>query len=317
MLALWSRLLCGGAGAPRGPALTGGRGRAVDPEPPRPAAAPEPVDQRGALGVQEPNALHPHARVPLAGGPHRVRHAGARAPPPAARRRGAGWTLALAVPGRLPRPAWPHRVWRRHGAALVLMDPCLLPRPRSPAPDLGRSGPGRAQTCPLWLAEPGEALTAHCLLPAERGAHAASRARLRAGQARPRRRCWGALTLPFPYPRRRPRRRCCRSWTCTRACTPTCWPSPSARRALRPGLPCEACAPQRTVARTGIHGVFFFFLGRGGHAWHPIQGYFCAVSATSGRRRGQCRLGLPKYSLWMQEGALGSGAHERMHDTHT
>ncbi len=40
---------------------------AVDPQPPRPAAAAQPVDQRGALGVQAPHALHPLPRVPLAG----------------------------------------------------------------------------------------------------------------------------------------------------------------------------------------------------------------------------------------------------------
>jgi len=31
----------------------------VDPLPPRPAAAPQPVDKRGALGVQVPHTLHP------------------------------------------------------------------------------------------------------------------------------------------------------------------------------------------------------------------------------------------------------------------
>ena len=49
---------------------------AVDPESQGPAPAVEPVDKCGEVGVQAPNALHPHARVPLAGGPHRVCHPG-------------------------------------------------------------------------------------------------------------------------------------------------------------------------------------------------------------------------------------------------
>lgn len=50
--------------------------RALDPRPPRSAAASESVDERGALGVQAPDAVHPHARVPVAGGPQRVRDEG-------------------------------------------------------------------------------------------------------------------------------------------------------------------------------------------------------------------------------------------------
>ena len=49
--------------------------RQVDPEPPRPAAAHQPVGQRGALGAAAP-ALPPDDRVPLAGGSHRPRHRG-------------------------------------------------------------------------------------------------------------------------------------------------------------------------------------------------------------------------------------------------
>ena len=58
----------------------------LDPRPPRPAPASEPVDEHRALGVQAPHAVHPHARVPLAGktvgslrrvgGPQRVRDEG-------------------------------------------------------------------------------------------------------------------------------------------------------------------------------------------------------------------------------------------------
>ena len=49
--------------------------REVDPELPRPAAAHQPVGQRGALGAAHA-AVPPHHRVPLAGGPHRARHRG-------------------------------------------------------------------------------------------------------------------------------------------------------------------------------------------------------------------------------------------------
>ncbi len=49
--------------------------RQVDPELPRPAAADQPVGQRGALGDAHA-ALPAHHRVPLAGGPHRARHGG-------------------------------------------------------------------------------------------------------------------------------------------------------------------------------------------------------------------------------------------------
>lgn len=44
---------------------------AVDSEPQGSAPALEPVDQRGEMGVQASDALHTHARVPVAGGPHR------------------------------------------------------------------------------------------------------------------------------------------------------------------------------------------------------------------------------------------------------
>ena len=47
--------------------------RQVDPVPPRPAAADQPVGQRGPLGAA-PAAVPAHHRVPLAGGPHRPRH---------------------------------------------------------------------------------------------------------------------------------------------------------------------------------------------------------------------------------------------------
>ena len=46
----------------------------LDPELPRPAAAHQPVVQRGALGDAHA-AVPAHRRVPLAGGPHRPRHA--------------------------------------------------------------------------------------------------------------------------------------------------------------------------------------------------------------------------------------------------
>ena len=46
----------------------------VDPELPRPAAAHQPVGQRRALGDAHA-AVPAHHRVPLAGGPHRPRHA--------------------------------------------------------------------------------------------------------------------------------------------------------------------------------------------------------------------------------------------------
>ena len=60
--------------------------RSLDPRAPRPAAASEPVDEHRAVGVQAPDAVHPHAGVPLAGeivgshrgvgGPQRVRDEG-------------------------------------------------------------------------------------------------------------------------------------------------------------------------------------------------------------------------------------------------
>jgi hypothetical protein len=82
---------------------------AVDPLPPRPAAAPQPVDQRGAVGVQVPNALHPQPRVPVAGGAHRVCDQGAA---------GGGPAVLRAREGRAPRRArspraaspWPRQV---------------------------------------------------------------------------------------------------------------------------------------------------------------------------------------------------------------
>lgn len=40
---------------------------AVDPQPPRPAPAPESMDKRCPLGVQVPHTLHPQPRVPVAG----------------------------------------------------------------------------------------------------------------------------------------------------------------------------------------------------------------------------------------------------------
>ena len=49
----------------------------VGAEPPRPAAAHQPVGQRGALGAAAP-AVPAHERVPLAGGPHGARHRGGR-----------------------------------------------------------------------------------------------------------------------------------------------------------------------------------------------------------------------------------------------
>lgn len=63
---------------------------AVDPLPPRPAAAAQPVDQRGAVGVQVPNALHPQPRVPVAGGAHRVCDQGERGVAGRGGRRGGG-----------------------------------------------------------------------------------------------------------------------------------------------------------------------------------------------------------------------------------
>ena len=47
--------------------------RQVGAELPRPAAAPQPVGQRGALGAAAP-PVPAHHRVPLAGGPHLPRH---------------------------------------------------------------------------------------------------------------------------------------------------------------------------------------------------------------------------------------------------
>ena len=44
--------------------------------------AGEPVEQRGALGVQASTALPPHTRIPLAGGPHRICHKSAPAAQP-------------------------------------------------------------------------------------------------------------------------------------------------------------------------------------------------------------------------------------------
>ena len=41
----------------------------------RPAPPAQPVDQRRPVGVQAPHPLHPHARVPLAGGAHGLRDA--------------------------------------------------------------------------------------------------------------------------------------------------------------------------------------------------------------------------------------------------
>ena len=49
----------------------------VDPVLPRPAAAAEPVGQRRALGAA-PARVPAHHRVPVAGGPHRPRHARGR-----------------------------------------------------------------------------------------------------------------------------------------------------------------------------------------------------------------------------------------------
>jgi len=39
----------------------------------RPPPAAQPVDKRREVGVQAPDAVHPHAGVPVAGGPHRLR----------------------------------------------------------------------------------------------------------------------------------------------------------------------------------------------------------------------------------------------------
>ena len=47
--------------------------RQVDPELSRPAAAAQPVGQRGALGTAHA-PVSAHHRIPLAGGPHRARH---------------------------------------------------------------------------------------------------------------------------------------------------------------------------------------------------------------------------------------------------
>ncbi len=94
---------------------------AVGPQPPRPAAAAQPVDQRGAVGVQAPHPLHPLPRVPLAGGPPprpaappapRATSSEGAAPPSCARpvRRqhaGPGPALACSLPGTAPCPLVP------------------------------------------------------------------------------------------------------------------------------------------------------------------------------------------------------------------
>ena len=73
----------------------------VDPELPRPAAAAQPVGQRRALGAA-PAPLPAHHRVPLAGGPHRARHARTtRARTPSAsctRSTRTSWSNVLAMP---------------------------------------------------------------------------------------------------------------------------------------------------------------------------------------------------------------------------
>jgi hypothetical protein len=129
-----------------------------------------------------------------------------RAPPAAARRaRGPG----PAAPARAPdasfsaglrrrascrRPACPRRVRSRHGAALGPMHPCLLPRPRSPAPTPGCPALAELRPALFWLAESGRALAAH-RLPSAGRTHCHKRGRAPA-RRRPRRRCWGALILP-------------------------------------------------------------------------------------------------------------------------
>ena len=47
--------------------------RQLDPLAPRPSHEDQPVVQRGAVGVQAPDAVHPLARVPVARRAHRVR----------------------------------------------------------------------------------------------------------------------------------------------------------------------------------------------------------------------------------------------------
>ena len=89
---------------------------------PRPAAAAQPVGQRGALGAAA-TALPAHHRVPLAGGPHRSRH------------------RAEAARGR---PAHPLEVYAALHGRDVLAIPVLLGRKSagsgSPAPNTLTSG---------------------------------------------------------------------------------------------------------------------------------------------------------------------------------
>ena len=73
----------------------------VGPELPRPAAAAQPVGQRRAVGAAAA-AVPAHHRVPLAGGPHRARHARPTPPPtPAASSStstATSWSTVLALP---------------------------------------------------------------------------------------------------------------------------------------------------------------------------------------------------------------------------
>ena len=73
-------------------------GEGLDPVLPRPAAAHEPVEQRGPLGAAHA-AVPAHGRVPVAGGAHLPRH------------RGGGGRGGRDRPRGLPR-RWPRTGWR-------------------------------------------------------------------------------------------------------------------------------------------------------------------------------------------------------------
>ena len=78
-------------------------GQGLDPVLPRPAAADEPVEQRGALGAAHA-PLPAHRRVPVAGGAHLPRH------------RAGGRRRGRHRPRGLPR-TWPRTGWRSPSSA--------------------------------------------------------------------------------------------------------------------------------------------------------------------------------------------------------
>lgn len=236
---------------------------AVDPQPPRPAAAAQPVDQRGALALVGffkglnnycwAGRCRPERRRPRAGRAPQQPAGRARPPtllPPAER----PWSSRACLPSSRPHPPA-----LRPGALGVQAPHALHPLARVPVAGgphrvchQGGGGRGCAEGLHARLLGAG----CGCGVTAPAGAgqrEPVARTQLAAPAASPHHNCRPAP--PCPVLHHVVPQRCTRSWTCTAACTRSCWRCPCARwvaDCVRGGA--ESCAGGQLASAHIISG---------------------------------------------------------------